>query len=567
MRSDNRAMKHALLILTAAVSFQCCRSAGAASRPELRFLELKNLPNSGIKFKLMPKSAEAPLPTPQTATYTMRSSTGETSRKEMYSPYELWIHDQHAGIWSDSAGNMLSLAIVRYPLPTGFKHHHAPREDYEAEATKLLEKQKGWDIPSLTAWARDYLKDQTITAEAPKQRPFKFSALAEFTFAKDSQRRWAYAFVLNKSAAGQQLAPQHCFFVYIEAAAGVDAQRAAQAVKNEFIRSIGVPPMSAEHKVAASRAFQVGRKNNLSGNDDRSDEYKRSRDVVKQSIANLKDWWFAETEHFILLSNLNTRYRSTLTDLQKNIEHLRYAYELLMPPTKAISAVSVIRVPGSAAEYKGYVGPNYEWSGGIWMPARRELVIRPMEGGSSKQQKEQMLSTTYHEGFHQYLFYALDQGQAHPWFNEGHACFFESVTLNNTRFVIEEHPHMTRDVDAIMKSKALDVASLIDMDYKQFYAGNDAARKNNYASAWLLIYYLRKHAAFDSSSPYARIPQVYFSELAKSRDSAAANTKAFQGIDISALQQDIEEFWQSRNMRVKARYNTIFKDYKPGSRR
>lgn len=551
-----------LLLLCFAVG-----SAESAGLTELRFINPVDLPNSGIKFKLMPGSAEIPLPPPATATYTRRDSTGLESREDRYSPYELWLHDQHAGIWADANRNSLALSIIRYPLPGGFDHQHVKREDYTAAADKLLSSHTAWSEASLQAWAGDYLKEPGITSTAIAKPPFKFETLVEFNLPKTERPRYAFAFKLNKSAAGQQMAPSNWFFVYIECNPGVDPARALKAVQNEFIGSIGVPPMSAEHKVAESREFQSNKGSLLPSSGVKSEEFEQSRSIVKQSIANLKDWWFVETDHFIILSNLSIRYKSTLADLQNNIQHLRYAYEMLMPPAKPITAVSVIRVPGTPEEYKSYVGAEYAWSGGLWMAARRELVIRAADSGTGKQQKEQMLSTTYHEGFHQYLFYALDQHPANVWFNEGHACFFESVTLNNTRFAINEDEYKAREADKMIAENAFNVTALVNMDYKTFYAGSDINRRNNYTGAWLLVYYLRKFAAFDPQSHYAGICDTYYSELIKTRDMSLANSKAFEGVDLKQLESDIIKFWKTRNMRIKAQYNLIFKNYKPGSKR
>lgn len=564
LRNNKGLLKLFLAVAGLAISAEYAQAAG---RPDLRFVEKTELPNAGIKFKMMPQSAEMPLPPPSTATYTMRTSTGEEKRQDMYSPYELWIHEQHAGMWTDKEGNRLSLAVIRFPMPVGFKHHHATRADYNAAAAKLISAQKEWSLNDLTSWVKNYLKENDITAIEIEKRPFKFSRLVEFRFSKNAKNRFAFAFILNKSATGQQMALPHMYFVYIECNPNIDPAKALQSVQKEFIGSVGVPAMAAEHKVTESRAFRASPGSLIPDNNGDSDEYKRSRTVVKQSIANLKDWWFVETDHFIILSNLGLRYKSTLSDLQSNIEHLRYAYELLLPPAKPIKAVSVIRVPGSGEEYKGYVGEQYAWSGGLWMSARRELVIRAADAGSSKSKKEQMLSTSYHEGFHQYLFYALDQCHAHAWFNEGHACFFESVTLNNTRFIINEHEYMAKDVDKMIAGKAFNLSALIQMDYKTFYGGSDINRRNNYASAWLLVYYLRKCAAFEQDSPYSGICSDYYSELIKTRDPSVANKKAFEGIDLKQLEADIIKFWETRNIRVKARYNSIFKDYKPGARR
>lgn len=550
-----------------AIALLLSSGAYAASRPDLRFSKRTDLPNSGIRLGLMPKAVAAPLAPPAALTYTSRDSSGrELGKEERYSPYELWQRDQQAGMWNDAFGNVLSLGIIKYPFPA-FDQKHVPQKDYLAKANELINSQKTWSIQDVTAWAKAYLQNSNITATEESKRPFKFSKLVKFQFKSNSGHQFAYAFILNSSASGQRMASDNWYFVYIQANKEVDPKRAIRAVETDFIKSVGVPPMSAKHKVAASSSFKSTSSSSLSKKTSKSNEYAESRKIVKQSIANLKAWWYVETKSFILLSNLKSTHKATIKVLQRNIEQIRGGFELLLPPAKPITAVSVVRIPGTSNEYATYVGAKYGWSGGLWMSSRRELVIRASDGGSSKFKKEQMLTTAYHEGFHQYLFYAVGQTQVHSWFNEGHACFFEGAVINNSSLKIREEKYKASNVDAMMKSNAFSLQRIIDMPHAQFYAGSDENRANNYGSAWLVVYYLRKHAAFDKKSPYRSICDRYYAEVIATRDRDAANKKAFEGIDMAKLEADIIAFWNSRNMRVKAKSNSIFRNYRPSSRR
>ena len=86
--------------------------------------------------------------------------------------------------------------------------------------------------------------------------------------------------------------------------------------------------------------------------------------------------------------------------------------------------MNVARIFNERDDYIAYVGKDKEFSAGLWMPSKKELVISPVPRGDQDYQKTEQLKTIRHEGFHQYLHYALDEVQVSVWFNEGNATFF-----------------------------------------------------------------------------------------------------------------------------------------------
>jgi len=227
----------------------------------------------------------------------------------------------------------------------------------------------------------------------------------------------------------------------------------------------------------------------------------------------------------------------------------------MIPPRTNITAASVIRVFESAEEYTRYVGANRQWTSGLWVPDKKELVIRPAEAQSTTEQRDRVLHTIYHEAFHQYLFYALDMTDASPWFNEGHAALFEDVEVRNGRATLKEDETKVQILRRLIGSADADVKRMLQLSYEDFYAGDDQTRTAHYVVAWSIVYYLRRAPVADKPAAYRRILDVYMDALWRTRDPVKATDEAFQGIDRSAFQRDLVAFWQSDRKRAAALRN------------
>ena len=73
-----------------------------------------------------------------------------------------------------------------------------------------------------------------------------------------------------------------------------------------------------------------------------SAEYAANREKVIKDIQNLKNWWFLETENYIIASNLKNK--KTISELQLNIEKCRSVYKKYYPKRNSVIAVCVCKV-------------------------------------------------------------------------------------------------------------------------------------------------------------------------------------------------------------------------------
>jgi hypothetical protein len=335
-------------------------------------------------------------------------------------------------------------------------------------------------------------------------------------------------------------------------------QKARSRVEDKFLDSIE-PTWSAESASGPSETFQKG---SVSGKKRGSDKFQRSKQRVIAGIRNLNDWWYVETDDFIILSDLSTRYRVMIQDLQSELQLLRGAFEELIPATRRISDVSVIRVFGSEKQYTSYVGPRHTWTAGMWMPSRGELVVRPLTWGSSDRKREQFLSTIYHEALHQYVFYALGKVQTSPWFNEGHAVFFEDAHILSGRVEIEEDKKRVELLEEILAQDNLgkQLPYLFSLDYPDFYSSNNKLRRINYTLAWAVIYYLHKADKESIPPRVANILPAYLKALSKTGDMKKATGAVFGDDALTVFTKDFDDFWNSDLRRVRARRRKIFSD-------
>ena len=526
-----------------------CGSVHAARRPELRFVRALDLPNLGLQIQLMPTAKEAPLPPPVMVMYQFHMGD-QSWKSEMYAPTELWRESQNAGRWVDEFGNAFVLATVRQPLPGGFKKPHASREEYAREAAAGAKGPEAWTPDELARWAADYTGGGTAQVKRIERHASKLKDLVECTFPAHAARL-GYAFRLNPQAAGQYKAPTNWFFAQWDINPAIPLDDARRALQEEFFQNLTVPSASARppERAAAAR----NRAGEASTN--RSPEFLESRRQVVAGIRNMKDWWYAETPHYIILSDLRSRSHALVMRLQTDLEVLCGVWEKALPPRKPFSAVSVIRVFAGSDEYDAYVAPEYRWTSGLWAPPRRELLIRSVDIGGADAQRERLLRVAYHEAFHQYLFYAFDQITAAAWFNEGHAAFYENAVVRGSTLEIGEGESRARAMDAMAQAGTVAIEPLLRMTYEQFYGKDDEVRQRNYALAWALVYYLRRGAPAEKGAPYAGIPAAYADALWKTRDADAATKAAFEGVNLTVLQQDFLRFWKSPNRRGAAKHS------------
>ena len=539
-----------LVLLTVAVALAA--TALAARRADLRFIKATDLPGIGLRIMLMPGTHDAPLPPPTVYPYTATQGTKQW-KVDMYAPEELWRESQCAGRWVDEDGNALVLAAVTLPLPDGFARQHVLREDYDKRVAELKAATTNWSPEALTAWVSAFTGARA-TPQPTARRPAQFRQLVEFGLDGASGHALAYAFQMNTAAAPGKAAPW--FFVWLTIAPVIDTKAAHAAFMEEFLAPLGLARSAHTVQPAAGRPA-AGTTNGTT----RSADFAASREQVAASIRNMKNWWLAESKDYIVLSNLKSSYRTHAERILADIEGMRGIYERVAPPRQPITAVCVIRMFGAPEEYVAYVDPDRRWTSGLWVPSKKELVVKPIDFGGSREQYDAMLGILHHEAFHQYLFYAFDQIEASAWFNEGHAELFEHTVLDHGKTEVREPEVLANIIVQRIQSKSLsaeDLFALFHYSYDGFYAQDDATRTDNYALAWALVYYLRLGAPQERDAPFARIVPRYMDALWETKDGDKATAVAIEGIDPLVLHAAFCAFWRSQSKRHKAQSTELF---------
>ena len=543
------------LVLYCSLAVTCL----GAKTPRLRFTTSAELPDLALKIRLMPNAKAVPLPAPTVYPYVARESTGTGDaprRIDMYDPYEVWRIEQNGGLWTDDYGNVLVIAALTEPFPgVSPNRRHMTREEYDRRKAAARKSAGAWTQDRILQWVTDFTGATKAEAEAIKRPPFNLAKLLKFTFHGIPAQKLAYAFQMKRRTIGsRQSRGETWVFAIFNLNPMVNVEAARQEIRSNFLPSIITvkapirPGAQTGPEPKTHKATPPGSAPN---------QYEASRKRVADSIRNLENWWYEETPNYIILSNLRKRHRVMVRHLRTNIEIMRNAYTQLVPPRRDIASVSVIRIFATPEEYETFVGPDYRWTGGLWMSNKKELVIRPIDWGGSRDQRDRVLSVAYHEGFHQYLAHALDENLASPWFNEGHAALFEAADLRGTRLQIPENQDHVKPLELLAKAKKLDVRPILPMDYARFYAGTDDDRRRNYALAWGLIYYLRKAAPALEKKQYLTIADRYCEALVKTGHPTVASALAFKDVDLAALNGDLTDFWNSRGQRRRAERNRI----------
>ena len=450
-----------------------------AETPCLRFKKPVDLPSLGLRVNLMPDSCEMPPFSPQVFLYSAVGGN-EKRKEERYQPADLWWHTQQAGRWTGRYENNLVLIRMTHRLPTGFKDPHVTRAVYKervsgaGSAGGLVQSED-----DVRGWMADYTGNPVIKGEKVDRLSARVDPIIRFRLGPADPCRVAYAFRLNRNAEGTS--PATWIGAIFEVSSKIPMETAIRFIEKEFFASISFltimqPASVASKSSSATAKWDAGK----------SDDLLIARKQAEESIRNMKGWWFHESSRYIVLSNLKGSSKLMVEQLDKAMGTIRAAYARCLSESPK-SSVCVIRMPATPGEYKTYVGPDYDWTGGLWIPDRKELLIRPVIEGSSQEKRRSLFRLAFNEGFHQYAFYALDQANSSMWFNEGMAQFFENAVIVNGRIRIEEDPRAIGLLTQVLAKGGFDLKAFFLLSPEQFYCKISDEREANYALSLIHI--------------------------------------------------------------------------------
>lgn len=516
-----------------------------AAKPFLTFIKPVTLPELGIRVNLMPDSRESPPPSPKVFTY--RCLTGDLEWKEdRFEPSDLWRHAQYAGRWTGRHDNQLTLSVMASRLPTGFKDRHVTRGIYDKQVADDAARSVHSEEEA-REWMADFTGCPQVEGERVKSMPARLEPVIRYRLDPLVARSAAYAFRINRPGSTTNTALWVCALV--EAGLEIDMDAACKAIEKEFLPSISLVAVSQpKMQVALPLAGKAEPQQKP------EDEGMASaRRQVVESIRNMKGWWYEPSEHYIVLSNLKGNVKTMVGQLNRSMDAMRAAYVRCIPDNPDDS-VSVIRMPATQEEYLSYVGGENAWTGGMWVPGRRELVVRPATEQGNMETRRSLFRVAFHEGFHQYAFFALNHSDPALWFNEGYAQLFENSVIMNGRVRLEESARLTGVLRQVLDGGRFDLSAFLKQSREQFYDADDEVRAANYAIAWALVYYLKKGVASETNSPFAGLLEKYVVAMRISgRSGDEATGIMLERVDVRKLAQDFERFWRSTSRQAAAR--------------
>jgi len=231
------------------------------------------------------------------------------------------------------------------------------------------------------------------------------------------------------------------------------------------------------------------------------------RAALKASIAGTPGWYSIDTKYYVILSN--SKQRSFVEGLAKELETVREkVYTKMFPARNKEIPLSPVRVLDTQSEYHQYGGPG--GSAGYFSPQSGELVLfTKFEEVTKMNSLSYCRSVMFHEGFHQYIHFAVGDVSPHSWFNEGHGDYFAGIAIagSSIKFntfdwrvdYLKDHLRGERDL--------IPCRTLVRLPQSEYYT--NAGLK--YSQGWALIYYLRN---VSKKKEHKQALDTYFTYLA-----------------------------------------------------
>lgn len=518
-------------------------AVSAPAAAPLSFSSTFEAAEEGVKFKV-PADAVSRPPAQPAARY-LRYSDGRTL--EVYDPRALWVSGQFLGQWTLAAGGGFTVFAVRSPFPNLSPSQAVTRADFAAAAATAAAAPGPVEV---TAWLADLTQGQL--GGSPRRLPdtLRLQDLQVFEGEASLNRRAAYALSLKPVPGDDR---PHRLVALFEAPAGTFSN-VARVVEREFLASVERLPRGRALRPAGPPGATSGAAAAAAASAD--PEFVQSRQETLNSIRGLDGWWSVESRRFVVVSDLPGIRRQFVQRLQEELEILRQAHEVVLPPRQPIRACSAVRIFAERAAYEKHVGPEAKWSGGLWVPRMRELVISAPEQAGGARMKEIVADVVYHEATHQYIFYALNKNDPAVWFNEGLAEFFEMARLTRTGVSFEENDDHRERVLKMIKGGKADLAAFMAIDYPAFYDAenqDDEPRRNHYALAWSIQYYLLKGAPLERPAAAAALFDRYAAAVGSGTNEFEALQSVLAPLTLPELQKSFTAFWTSPSKRMAAR--------------
>lgn len=231
------------------------------------------------------------------------------------------------------------------------------------------------------------------------------------------------------------------------------------------------------------------------------------RAALKATVEGKPGWYAVDTPYYVFLSNCTNK--KFIDSLAKDLEAMRAkAYVPTFRPRNSDIPLSPVRVYDKESEYLLSGAPP--GSAGYFSPATGELVLYAKFQGESKGgSQDNCRSVMFHEGFHQYIHFAVGDVSPHSWFNEGHGDYYAGAIVTGAGYKVKPFDWRVQHLKQHMNEKRdlIPCKSLVRYPQSEYYS--NAGLK--YAQGWALIYYLRE---VSRKKEHQKVLETYFDYLA-----------------------------------------------------
>lgn len=217
-------------------------------------------------------------------------------------------------------------------------------------------------------------------------------------------------------------------------------------------------------------------------------EGEEKRAALKASVAGKPGWFSVDTKYYVFLSNAE---RAFVDKLGKDLETVREkVYVPNFKPRNQKIPLNPVRVFATESEYLQFSGAH--GSAGYFSPSKGELVLfQKFDDLSASKSKDDCRSVMFHEGFHQYIHYAIGDVSPHSWFNEGHGDYFAGLAVSGgqigkTKVFEWRVDHLKRHMRD--GNDLVPLRSLLRYEQREYYSNPGL----KYSQGWALIYFLRE---------------------------------------------------------------------------
>ena len=477
-----------------------------ASEAALRFSQPVWKPDLELSLPCLEESVGEPLDMPRASAYLV-TKNGEASLEDRFDSFDLWTTRTLRGRWRDSSGNRLFIARLDTVPSDAVLGAKRTRRSFRAMLEGLALNPKNAAKRDEAAAAVSPIELGSVVRPRRSQRRNLKDLVA---YATTDDHAIVCAF---RPVDASRRGPGPWFLAALVASPDENMAEVRARFDEEFLDRISVPVAVARR----ARACAVAEL------DEQATEEELLRADVRAQVANYDEWTSTDAADVTVLDNLPSDLRrSFVAALTNNLPRLRQAYAACVPsPLVGTNALAVVRVFRSREEYLGYVGVEQKWTAAIWSPERRELVLYHTGEGAEK-----LLATVWHEAFHQYVAYAGSMIESSPWFNEGHAQLFEHSHFDQAGSLVFDRNERAFDYvrgNAVELAEAL--PSVMLMDYREFYAGDQATIAAKYHLAWSIVYFLEVGAPELRFRPYESLRADYMKALIETKSMHAATRK------------------------------------------